>query len=159
VPTKTKVDATTEQIASSLLSVARLMNQVKRHDTLCRQAEVDLDRGGAALLFKLYSEGENVRITDLADRLGIDAPAVTRKVQQLERAGMLSRTVDPEDARALRLALTDEGRQSIERLLRARQDWIDAMLHGWSRQDRQEFGRLLGQFASSIAAAAEPHGA
>ena len=85
-PTTTE-HRTTENTASALLSLARVMNQFKTHDTFCRQAGVDLDRSGAALLYKLFSEGEDVRLGELAERLGIDSPAVTRKVQQLERAG------------------------------------------------------------------------
>jgi DNA-binding MarR family transcriptional regulator len=160
MPTKTTAAVTTEQIATELLSVARTMNQVKRHDTFCKQAGVDLDRGGAALLYKLYSEGENARVTDLADRLGIDAPAVTRKVQQLERAGLLCRSADPDDARAHRLTLTTDGRRSIEQLLLARQHWLEETLVGWSQEDRAEFARLLNLFASTIAeVGGEHHGA
>lgn len=142
--------ATTQGIAAALLSVSRVMNQVRTHETLCRRAGVVLDRGGAALLYTLFSEGEDLRPTDLAERLGIDAPAVTRKVQQLERAGLLARSADPADARASRLALTAPGRDAIERLLRARQDWLDARLEGWTPGDRAEFARLLEQFACTV---------
>jgi DNA-binding MarR family transcriptional regulator len=150
MPTKALKDRTTGAIASALLSVARAMNQVKTHDMLCRRAEVELDRGGAALLYKLYSEGEDVRPTDLTERLGIDSPGVTRKVQQLERAELLRRTPDPDDARASRLWLTDAGRSSIEALLAAREQWLEELLEGWSKTDRKEFARLLHLFASTI---------
>jgi DNA-binding MarR family transcriptional regulator len=144
-------DPTTETIATALSSVARSMNQAKTHDALCRRAGVDLDRGGAALLYKLHSEGEDVRPTDLAERLGIDTPAVTRKVQQLERAGLLRRSPDPVDARASRLRLTDAGRCSIERLFRAREDRLEELLAHWSKDDLEEFARLIELFASAVA--------
>ena len=38
----------------------------------------------------------SLRLTDLADRLRIDAPAVTRKAQRLERMGLVSRGRDPQ---------------------------------------------------------------
>jgi DNA-binding MarR family transcriptional regulator len=145
-------DPKTAEIADALLAMARVMNQVRAHENLCRHAGVELDRGGAALLYKLFADGEDVRITELAERLGIDPPAVTRKVQQLERSGLLSRAADPEDARACRLRLSEEGRTSIERLLRAREEWIDSMLDGWPEADKREFARLLTLFASTIAA-------
>jgi DNA-binding MarR family transcriptional regulator len=143
-------DLTTGSIAAALLAMSRAMNQVKAHDVLTRRAGVDLDRSGAALLYSLYSEGENVRLTELAERLGVDAPGVTRKVQQLERAGLLSRAPDPDDARAMRLSLTAAGRRSIDRLLQVREAWIEGALEGWSTADRREFARLLAQFASTI---------
>jgi len=145
----------TEEIGSSLLAVARVMNQVRVHEALCKQAGVDLDRGGTALLYKLYVEGENVRLTDLAERLGIDSPAVTRKVQQLERRDLLSRSPDPQDARASRLRLTAGGRAAIECLLGARQAWLASLLEGWPEDDRRELARLLALFAQTMTQHAE----
>ncbi len=143
-------DNTTKEIASALLSVARHLNQVKSHETLCRQAGVDLDRSGAALLYKLFAEGEDVRLGELAERLGVDSPAVTRKVQQLERTGLVSRGPDPSDARASRVRLAPPGRRAIEKLLRARELWFEETLEGWSREDRAELARLLQLFATTV---------
>lgn len=143
-------DDTTKAIASALLAAARVMNQARVHEMLRRRAGVDLDRSGATLLYKLHSEGEDIRLTELAERLGIDSTTVTRKVQQLERAGLVRRAADPGDARAFRLKLTREGRTSINRLLEARQSWLDELLEGWSAADRTEFARLLELFATTL---------
>lgn len=148
----------TEHTASALLSLARVMNQFKTHEAFRRQAGVDLDRGGAALLYKLFSEGENVRLGELAERLGIDSPAVTRKVQQLERAGLVIRSSDPDDARATRVWLAPEGRRSIEKLLHARELWLDQMLEGWTERDRAELARLLHLLATTLAGQGGSHG-
>lgn len=150
-PRVTKTDPKTAEIADALLAMTRVMSQVRTHEALCKSAGVDLDRSGSALLYKLHTDGGDVRITELADRLGIDPPAVTRKVQQLERSGLLSRSTDPEDARACLVQLTSEGRRSIERLLRARQDWLEQMLQAWPKDDRREFARLLKLFSVTIA--------
>lgn len=156
---KAGADEVTEEIVAALSSVARVMTQAKTHETLCRSAGVDLDRAGAALIYKLHTEGENVRLTHLAERLGIDSPAVTRKVQQLERDGLLVRSVDPLDARALRLKLTRHGRSTIERLLHARQRWLDQVLQDWSESDRRHLARMLHQLATSMSEHSEPdHG-
>ena len=156
---RTGPDRVTEEIAAALSSVARVVNQVKVHETLCKRAGVDLDRAGAALVYKLYTEGQNVRLTELAERLAIDPPAVTRKVQQLEREGLLVRSVDPHDARALRLKLTRDGRRAIERLFLARQQWLDDVLREWPDADRRELARLLQRLATSVADDQEPaHG-
>lgn len=145
-----KGDQTTGEIDAALRSVARVMNQVRVHSRLRAQAGVDIDRAGAAVLYKLLVERENPRLCDLADRLGIDSPAVTRKVQQLEHRGLVARAADPEDGRASRLHLTTEGTQSIERLLAARRTWLEERLSQWSDADRKEFARLLAHFAASI---------
>ena len=145
-----KADGETPGIAATLLTVARATNKAKIHDALCRSAGVDLDRSGSILLYKLYSEGDEIHLTELAERLEIDSPAVTRKVQQLERGGFLHRSRDPDDARAVRLSLTSVGRDAIERLLMARQEWLDGLLEGWPNKDRAEFSRLVEKFALTI---------
>jgi DNA-binding MarR family transcriptional regulator len=147
---RTAGDTTTGEIDGALLSVARVMNQIRVHAKLRAEAGVDIDRAGAAVLYKLLAEGESLRLCDLAERLGIDSPAVTRKVQQLEHLGLVVRSPDPEDGRASRLLLTREGRRSIERLLGARRVWLEELLSEWPTADRKEFARLLQLFATTI---------
>jgi DNA-binding MarR family transcriptional regulator len=143
-------DTTTGEIDGALLSVARVMNQVRVHAKLRAEAGVDIDRAGAAVLYKLLVEGESLRLCDVAERLGIDSPAVTRKVQQLEHLGLIVRSPDPVDGRASRLTLTEDGTRSIERLLGARRMWIEDLLSEWPATDRREFARLLQLFARTI---------
>jgi DNA-binding MarR family transcriptional regulator len=152
---RTSGDTTTGEIDGALLSVARVMNQVRVHSQLKAKAGVDIDRAGAAVLYKLLVEGESLRLSDLAERLGIDSPAVTRKVQQLEHLGLVVRSPDPVDGRASRLCLTRDGRRSIERLLGARRVWLEELLSEWPTPDRQEFARLLQLFAATIETDAE----
>jgi DNA-binding MarR family transcriptional regulator len=145
-------ERTTGEIVAALASLARALNQVKAHETFCRRAGVDLDRAGAALVYKLHSEGDGIRVCDLAERLGIDAPAVTRKVQRLERDGLVSRCADPSDGRASLVKLTAGGRRAIERLLQARERWIDDVIGDWPPSDRVVLARLLHRLADRIAA-------
>ena len=152
--TDTDLEATrtegTAEIADAILTVSRAFTQSKAHLLLCRKAGVELDRSGSVLLYKLYAEGEDVHLGVLAERIGVDAPAVTRKVQQLEREGLLRRERDANDARALRIMLTEEGRADVELLLSARREWLDDALASWSADERLEFSRLLQRFATAI---------
>ena len=91
-----------------------------------------------------------VALSDLAERLGIDAPAVTRKAQRLERLGLVSRARDADDARASRLRLSPQGREAIERILLARRQWLTMLLADWPPEERCEFVRLLCRFADGI---------
>lgn len=109
-----------------------------------------IDQAGLAILHVLHGEKATLRITDMAGRLSIDAPAVTRKVQQLERLGLVSRAKDADDARAGRLRLTPEGRRAVRKFLLARHRWLTALLAGWPPAERCEFARLIGQFTGDI---------
>src|ERR1700734_1495394 len=121
-------DQTIAGIELALHSLARRLKQSRLHDYFARQAGVDVDQAGLAVLYVLHGEKAALRITDLAGRLSIDAPAVTRKAQQLERLGLVSRAKDADDARASRLRLTPEGCQVLRRFLLARHQWLPPLL-------------------------------
>jgi hypothetical protein len=80
-PQQAADDETIAAIESALHSLARRLKQARLHDFVLRQAGVDIDQAGLAILYALHAEKASLRVTDLAERLGIDAPAVTRKAQ------------------------------------------------------------------------------
>ena len=61
------------------------------------------------VLAALAAEGPS-RLTALATVTGIAQPAMTQLVGRLEREGLVVRLIDPEDARATLVAITDAGR-------------------------------------------------
>jgi DNA-binding MarR family transcriptional regulator len=138
------------EIGAALYSVARSLKRARLHDFLLAQARVDADQAGLAVLYVLHLAGPNLRLCDLAEQLRIDAPAVTRKAQQLERSGLVSRSQDQADARATRIQLTAAGRRTISRFLAARRAWLTNILAGWSDADQADLARLLHRFADDL---------
>ena len=143
-------DETIAAIESALHSLARRLGQARLKDYIARQAGDDLDQAGIAALYVLHAEDDSLRITDLAARLGIDSPAVTRNAQQLERLGPVSSARDADDARTCLLQLTPEGRQVLSRFLLARHQWLATLLAGWPPAERREFARLICRFTGDI---------
>jgi DNA-binding MarR family transcriptional regulator len=140
-----------DRIGSGLQVVARSITQPRLHERLLQSAGVRLDRAGATLLHKLNVHGDSLRVTALADLLGVDAPTVTRKIQQLEREGLVSRHPDPDDRRATRIQLTPAGRRILERVLKARRVWLDRLLEEWDEADLERFATLLTRFSDGLA--------
>jgi DNA-binding MarR family transcriptional regulator len=139
------------EIQSSLQSVTQSTNQIRVHEELLRAAGVRLDRAGAALLYKLRLYADTpFRVTSLAALLGVDAPTVTRKVQQLERLGYVAREPDPDDGRASLIRLTTSGQETVDRILAAHRERLTRLFDGWDDGDVRRFGALLEKFAQSI---------
>jgi DNA-binding MarR family transcriptional regulator len=139
-----------DRFDEALQTVARSITQVRLHERLLRLAGLRLDRAGATLLFKLSAKGDSLRVTDLAEILGVDTPTVSRKVQQLERDGMVVRRTDPDDGRASRIRLTPSGRRTIERVRRARRTWLEQLLEDWDDDDLSTLADLLSHFAEDL---------
>ena len=76
-------------------------------------AELGITSTQASIVFMLAA-GQGVTAADLAREYGIDASAVTRLIDRLEKRGLLSRVRSEEDRRVVRLALTPEGHALAE---------------------------------------------
>ncbi|HEY2239997.1 MAG TPA: MarR family transcriptional regulator [Streptosporangiaceae bacterium] len=136
-------------IEQALHTLARRLMQGRLHEYFARRAGVDLDQAGLAVLYVLGAPGTSLRVTELATRLGIDTPAVTRKAQQLERQGLVSRGRDESDARASLICLTPAGQRALRCFLDVRHQWFTAVLAAWPDEDRREFARLAARFTAS----------
>jgi DNA-binding MarR family transcriptional regulator len=116
-----------------------------------KEAGVRLDRAGSALLFKLHRRpNEPLRVSDLAELLGIDTPSVTRKVQQLERLGLVTSVPDPDDKRAKRISLTARGEKIIDRMLAAIHKRLARLFTGWTDDEVAPFVDSLERFAQAL---------
>ncbi len=71
-------------------------------------AELGITSQQGSILFMVAS-GKCLLAAELAREYGIDASAVTRLVDRLEKRGLLTRVRSNEDRRVVRLALTPEG--------------------------------------------------
>ena len=69
-------------------------------------------------ILKLLSHQGPLRLSALAQVLGLDASTVSRHAQQLEDRGLLERTGDPDDGRASRVAVSERGHACLGQALR-----------------------------------------
>ena len=79
------------------------------------------------VLSALAAEGPS-RLTALATATGIAQPAMTQLVGRLEREGLVVRLIDPEDARATLVAITDAGRALRDELHQSLHEHVAELL-------------------------------
>ena len=77
-----------------------------------------IDHSAHLVLFVLRCNGA-LRLSDLANRMEIDASTASRHVRALEQAGLIRRSVDPDDGRAFRVELTEQGTEEWEAAAKA----------------------------------------
>jgi DNA-binding MarR family transcriptional regulator len=58
-------------------------------------------------------------------------------LDQLERAGLITRTEDPEDRRAYRVKLTKEGRRTFAKMAAEHESWIVKLFDGISEREQR----------------------
>ncbi|SDM26876.1 MarR family winged helix-turn-helix transcriptional regulator [Nonomuraea jiangxiensis] len=126
------------------------LNRGKTHERLTEVAGVRLDRPDLQVLIYLLDSGEPRRIGAIAEGLQVESPHVTRHVAALEQRDLVERVRDPDDGRAWRIALTEEGAEVAARCRRVTTDWFAGALTDWSEADRAELSRLLRKLSEDL---------
>ena len=96
----------------------------------------------ARLLGTIEDRGE-ARISDLAVLDHCSQPTMTTQVRRLEEAGLVARTPDPDDARAVRIAMTAKGSEVLSHVRTDRAAVIDPRIERLSQQDRDALSRAM----------------
>ena len=76
------------------------------------------------LIRLVRSPGHKLRMTDLAQQVGLSTSGLTRLVDRIEAAGYVRREPCPGDRRGLNAVLTDEGERALQASL---PDHLDAL--------------------------------
>lgn len=145
------LDNDIETLENAVRLFAQTMKRPQRWAAITAQARVDIDRPSAVILQNLLlCAPANCHVQELADRLGIEPPSVTRKTQELEKAGYLVRVPDQEDRRAVVLRITQRGKTIADRLWRAQRGIISDALADWDAGERRQLVRLFSRFSDDL---------
>src|SRR3954453_5781157 len=109
---------------------------------ISRRTPRELSRSAASVLGTLRDLGPS-RITELANAEGLMQPTMTTLVTRLERDGLVTRSPDPDDARAVLAGITDEGRERLKRMRAARAAVLDAALAELEPGEREALQNAL----------------
>lgn len=123
-----------------------------RHRAVRAFAPLEVTPGQVRALRVLTHHGE-MRMSALSDHLRIAPRSGTEVADDLERRGLVRRRPDPDDRRAVLVALTDEGRRVAAEVRAARDAQGDAYFAVLAEADRRELARILRVLRES---AAEP---
>ena len=124
--------------------IAELMSRTNRR--IRRAAEKELEpigvTPGQVRALRALAHGP-LRVSALARRLDVVPRSATSVVDDLESEGMVIRTPDPDDRRAILVAVTDHGRRVLTELRARRRAGMAELLSDLSDDDQAELVRLL----------------
>jgi DNA-binding MarR family transcriptional regulator len=101
-------------------------------------------------LLRQVADSGSLRPSELANLLSVEASHVTRQVQQLEKAGHLTRVPDPNDRRAQRIELTPAGRDAVDRVREASCRGMTVALADWSPEELRQLATLCHRLADDF---------
>lgn len=140
-------DEQVERLEREVGLLVRRSRRVLR--TLATQLHPDVDAGSYAVLVAI-ARSAPLRLVDLAEEFGLDKSTMSRQVSALLRIGLVRRSPDPLDGRAFLLELTDEGRDRLDEVSRARHEDWRTRLGSWSADDIATLADGLTRLAATL---------
>ena len=129
-------------LASDLQRVlAKLVTVMRRGDTNS-SARPDLTMAQISILLTLLDSGP-IRMTDLATRERVRTPTTTVAIRRLEKLGLVKRSRDPRDMRAVLVEVTPDGLVQYQDALHARRSHLAELLTRLTESERADLVRAL----------------
>jgi len=107
-----------------------------------RLAKFDLKAADYLVLLAIAQDAADTAST-VCSILSHDPGAMTRKIDALEKRGLLRRMRDPGDRRAIKLELTAEGRKLYPRVLAEGVGIANEFLHGFTKAEVRSLEDML----------------
>ncbi|HUE75654.1 MAG TPA: MarR family transcriptional regulator [Chloroflexota bacterium] len=105
---------------------------------------------GQEVLLSFLWEEDGLAQSDLAERLGVEPPTVTKMLERMERTCLVERRRDPLDARVSRAYLTEKGKQ-VRQGAEACWSGLDArLIQSLSLEERLLLRRLLREMRGNL---------
>ena len=117
-------------------------------------AEAGLGDGDFDVLVTLRRNGSPYELTpsQLGASTMVTSSAVTKRIDRLERAGLVSRAVSDQDARSRRIRLTDAGFALVDRLMTLHIANEARLVAGLSARDRAQLAAILRRWGHALRA-------
>jgi DNA-binding MarR family transcriptional regulator len=102
------------------------------------------------LMAQLERHPDGLRMSEVSKRLMVSCGNVTGITDQLEREGLVIRTLDRSDRRALTVKLTETGLKRFREMAAQHEQWIVELLRGLSCEEKQVMFDLLQKLKSHL---------
>ncbi|WP_336760227.1 MarR family winged helix-turn-helix transcriptional regulator [Paenibacillus sp. USHLN196] len=129
-------------------SLDRISSQMRRNYSESLR-ELNLYVGQDNLLYRLWL-GDGVTQMQLSEHMKCEPPTVTNMVKSLEQNGFIYRKRDVQDARIMRIFLTDKGKE-LEKPVECKwKEQQEKLLQSISSEDRLILRKLMQQMERNI---------
>ena len=150
-PAGSPASADVAELDRALTRISYLLTRNRRNGLTTTAAGVPLDRAAVTVLLQLADTGA-IRPGELAARLEVEAPHVTRQVQRLEKAGYAGRVPDPDDRRAQLIRLTPAGTAAAGRVRQVGRSGMQAALAHWPPDELHQLATLFNRMVDDFLA-------
>jgi DNA-binding MarR family transcriptional regulator len=141
-PQVTELAGELQQVLSKLFSVLRRTDANRN----VPEGGADLTLAQLSILLTLLDQGP-IRMTELAAHERVRTPTTTVAIRRLEKLGLVKRSRDPSDLRAVLVDVTPRGLVQHREALATRRAALAAMLSHLTTEERETLAKALAPLA------------
>lgn len=142
-PQVTELAGELQQVLSKLFSVLRRTDSSNRN---APEGGADLTLAQLSILLTLLDLGP-IRMTELAAHERVRTPTTTVAIRRLEKLGLVKRSRDPSDLRAVLVDVTPRGLVQHREALATRRAALAALLSKLNQDERETLTKALAPLA------------
>lgn len=142
-PQVTELAGELQQVLSKLFSVLRRTDSSNRN---APEGGADLTLAQLSILLTLLDLGP-IRMTELAAHERVRTPTTTVAIRRLEKLGLVKRSRDPSDLRAVLVDVTPRGLVQHREALATRRAALAVLLGRLSEDERETLAKALAPLA------------
>ena len=139
-----QIDPAVEGIVTRIAKASRLLSAEMRASL----ANVGLTEEEFKVLMQLHAGSQTHGA--LCRQLDVSTGAMTNRLDKLERAGLVSRSQDPNDRRGVMLTLTPPGDERLDAYIDRGAHRERQLLEGLSASDKRQLNELLTKLVDSL---------
>ena len=134
------LDTASADVVARILRIAALVGQTNERAL----EDEGLNRGEFELLTALRRADRPLRAREITTVTESPGASITKRLDRLERAGLVERTVPERDRRGVLVALTSAGATLVDRVFPEQVAREGAVVAGLDEDGRERLGELLG---------------
>jgi len=151
--TPAKTEAPSSEQLKRLLRLSHIFSSVVREiletKLLRESSSLPLTLSQFHLLKLMTIDGRH-QVGELANFLGVSAPAASKNIDKLERLGLVVRTPSKGDRRAIILSASRKGRSLVEKCEQLKEERLWAVVEDMNRDDVARLSNQLEKFSVTL---------
>ncbi len=105
---------------------------------------------GQIAIMKTIEQNENCTQATIAERLSVTPASVAVSTKRLQKAGLITKTVDQDNLRCKRLSLTEKGRTAIEKHIGIFDRYDSRVFSSLTEEEKEQLFELLKRLADAM---------
>lgn len=105
---------------------------------------------GQPKVLRYVAHHQDCKLKDIAQECDVECATVSKLLNNLEDMGMLTRTIDQKNKRALQLNITEKGSEALEKWSIHCHEVEELSLEGFSKEERIQFQEYLSRMYQNL---------